>query len=161
MHATKMHAAPSAAGQAGVRGAPRLGADRSWTRVAAARPLKPARVVRVGSFSDSRKPAGQAGSRKFFNSAANEVRRKTPSRDARDAFFAHRNRWTFDTTSKDADAGTALDGFAGIHSREFNSKEEGKRKYCENIIRRDPGRIKFWIDPVSYTHLKLPTIYSV
>ena len=103
MHATKMHAAPSAAGQAGVRGAPRLGADRTWTRVAAARPLKPARVVRVGSFSDSRKPAGQAGSRKFFNSAANEVRRKTPSRDARDAFIAHRNRWTFDTTSKDAD----------------------------------------------------------
>lgn len=73
MHATKMHAAPSAAGQAGVRGAPRLGADRTWTRVAAARPLKPARVVRVGSFSDSRKPAGQAGSRKFFNSAANEA----------------------------------------------------------------------------------------
>ena len=68
-----MHAAPSAAGQAGVRGAPRLGADRTWTRVAAARPLKPARVVRVGSFSDSRKPAGQAGSRKFFNSAANEA----------------------------------------------------------------------------------------
>ena len=50
MHATKMHAAPSAAGQAGVRGAPGLGADRSWTRVAAARPLKPARVVRVGAF---------------------------------------------------------------------------------------------------------------
>jgi hypothetical protein len=52
-------------------------------------------------------------------------------------------------TSKDIfiDAGTALDGFAGIHSREFNSKEEGKRKYCENILRRDPGRIEFWIDP--------------
>jgi hypothetical protein len=52
-------------------------------------------------------------------------------------------------TSKDIfiDAGTALDGFAGIHSREFNSKEEGKRKYCENILRRDPVRIKFWIDP--------------
>ena len=52
-------------------------------------------------------------------------------------------------TSKDIfiDAGTALDGFAGVHSREFNSKEEGKRKYCENILRRDPVRIKFWIDP--------------
>ena len=52
-------------------------------------------------------------------------------------------------TSKDIfiDAGTALDGFAGIQSRDFNSGEEAKRKYCKNIIRRDPGRIKFWLDP--------------
>lgn len=52
-------------------------------------------------------------------------------------------------TSKDIfiDAGTALDGFAGIQSRDFNSGKEAKRKYCKNIIRRDPGRIKFWLDP--------------
>ena len=38
-------------------------------------------------------------------------------------------------TSKDIfiDVGAALDGFAGIHSRDFNSGEEGNRKYCKNI----------------------------
>ena len=52
-------------------------------------------------------------------------------------------------TSKDmfVDAGTALDGFAGIGSREFNKGTKGVVKYCENVLRPDPVRLKFWIDP--------------
>lgn len=74
MHATMRHAPAVAAGQAVTRGRPRLLANRNWTMVPRARPLKTARVVRLGSFSDLSKPAGQAGSRKFFNSASSEVR---------------------------------------------------------------------------------------
>jgi hypothetical protein len=52
-------------------------------------------------------------------------------------------------TSKDmfVDAGTALDGFAGVGSRDFNRGKRAVRKYCENVLRRDPKRVAFWVDP--------------
>jgi len=44
-------------------------------------------------------------------------------------------------TSKDmfVDAGTALDGFAGVGSRDFNRGKRAVRKYCENVLRQRPG----------------------
>ena len=46
------------------------------------------------------------------------------------------------------DAGTALDGFAGKGTRTFNKGEEGKRKYCENVVERVGGEeAKFWVLP--------------
>jgi hypothetical protein len=45
------------------------------------------------------------------------------------------------------DAGTALDGFAGVGSRDFNRGKRAVRKYCENVLRRDPKRVAFWVDP--------------
>ena len=52
-------------------------------------------------------------------------------------------------TSKDmfVDAGTALDGFAGVGSRDFNRGKRAAQKYCENVLRRDPARVAFWVDP--------------
>ena len=54
------------------------------------------------------------------------------------------------STSKDmfVDAGTALDGFAGTSSRAFNSGAEFTRKYCVNILRRDPEQnLDRWLAP--------------
>ena len=52
-------------------------------------------------------------------------------------------------TSKDmfVDAGTALDGFAGVGSRDFNRGKRAVQKYCQNVLRRDPARVAFWVDP--------------
>eukprot|EP00740_Mantoniella_antarctica_P008531 CAMPEP_0181387584 /NCGR_PEP_ID=MMETSP1106-20121128/23804_1 /TAXON_ID=81844 /ORGANISM="Mantoniella antarctica, Strain SL-175" /LENGTH=376 /DNA_ID=CAMNT_0023507987 /DNA_START=468 /DNA_END=1598 /DNA_ORIENTATION=+ len=52
-------------------------------------------------------------------------------------------------TSKDmfVDAGTALDGFAGVHSREFNSGKNFVDKYCNNIMRVDAVNMDSWIKP--------------
>ena len=52
-------------------------------------------------------------------------------------------------TAKDmfVDAGTALDGFAGVGSRDFNRGERAVDKYCRNVLRRDAARIAFWVDP--------------
>jgi len=52
-------------------------------------------------------------------------------------------------TSKDmfVDAGTALDGFAGVGSRDFNMGKRGVEKYCKNVARRDAARLRFWVDP--------------
>ena len=46
-------------------------------------------------------------------------------------------------TAKDmfVDAGTALDGFAGVGSRDFNRGERAVDKYCRNVLRRDAARI--------------------
>ena len=50
-------------------------------------------------------------------------------------------------TSKDmyVDAGTALDGFAGKGSREFNRGAVGRRKYCENVVEREGGEATRWV----------------
>ena len=45
------------------------------------------------------------------------------------------------------DVGASLDGFAGVHSRAFNSGEEFIRKYCENILREDPWHMDLWLSP--------------
>ena len=52
-------------------------------------------------------------------------------------------------TAKDmfVDAGTALDGFAGVGSRDFNRGKRAVDKYCRNVLRRDAARIAFWVDP--------------
>ena len=56
-------------------------------------------------------------------------------------------------TAKDmfVDAGTMLDGFAGVESRDFNKGPKAVKKYCWNIVQKDPERIKFWLDPGKLT----------
>jgi hypothetical protein len=52
-------------------------------------------------------------------------------------------------TSKDmfVDAGTMLEGFAGVGSRDFNQGQKAVQKYCLNVVEKDPERIRFWLDP--------------